>query len=118
MIGNQITTDMRSTVDRTTTADDPHDARIRTAAAQSRRYIQAIAILQGTYLAVVLGRSWFLSDDLENFGLAHDRGFSLDYLRLNVFKPFAPVHQNCSLDHIQRQPSIGERQSCCSSQCW
>jgi hypothetical protein len=74
-------------------ADFNSDERIQAAAEQSRRYIVAIILLQSGFLAVLLSRSWFLSDDLENFGLAQDQGLSLAYLRLDVFGHFAPMHR-------------------------
>src|SRR4029079_19729409 len=44
-------------------------------------------------LTVVLSRSWFISDDLENFGLLRQMGLTQSYLRLNIFGHFAPGHR-------------------------
>ncbi len=68
-------------------------AEVEDASARSRRYMLAISIAYCGLLAVVLSRSWFISDDLENFGLARASGLTESYLRLNVFGHFAPAHR-------------------------
>ncbi len=71
-----------------TDADDRPKASLR-----SRRYMIAISIAYAALLTVVLSRSWFVSDDLENFGLMRQMGLTQSYLRLNVFGHFAPGHR-------------------------
>ena len=74
-------------------ADLAGGVRVERAAARSRGYLLAIVVMQATFLAVVMSRAWFLSDDLENFGLAHDNGLTLKYLRIGIFGHFAPGHR-------------------------
>jgi hypothetical protein len=70
------------------TANEAVDA----AARRSRRYLVAISLGYVALLALVLSRSWFVSDDLLNFGLTRDNGLTESFLRSGIFGHFAPVH--------------------------
>lgn len=72
---------------------DLPDAAIEWATQRSRAYLLGILLLQTTFLAVVLSRSWFFQDDIENFGLARDEGLTMSYLREGIFGHFAPGHR-------------------------
>lgn len=63
------------------------------AARRSRRYVIIIAGLHAVSVAVILSRSWFHSDDFQNFSLAREMELTSAYLFLGIFGHFAPGHR-------------------------